>query len=181
MKPFRWMIAMFAVLVVVAPATATPVSAATTDPPFSVLSTQRGPEDRLPKSLRDSWGPMGYPKRARYLRRTSDAFRFFIMPGRDRKMCVLGASATDPEVRTLGICGPRSTLIRRPLFITMNRQGEMSRIWGIIRDGFTRVTIGDQRYPIRSNFFAFELPASSTTTVVFTGPHRRRTENITTL
>jgi hypothetical protein len=106
--------------------------------------------------------PLGVPVGA------LDRFQFFVIPGLDQQVCLMGVRGKGAAAESFGGCSPIDVLKRGVIW----RARQDGRVWdvaGLVADGYTRVTVGRRTVPVTNNVFLLRLTGSHFR-VVASGP-----------
>jgi hypothetical protein len=135
-------------------------SAAGVRPPGPVVSVgvlRRPPTVRwLPRELVASFvapvyaAPIGVPVGE------LDGYRFFVIPGKDHEVCLMGLHGRGAAATDFGGCSPLDVLAKGVIWRS-RQDGRVVDVVGLLRDGYTRVTADGQSVPVEHNVFFLHL------------------------
>jgi hypothetical protein len=83
-------------------------------------------------------------------------YRFFLVPGRDRHVCLMGLRGQGRTADDYGVCGTIDMLTTSTIWIS--RTDRRSRyVTGILPDGYSQVTAGGRKTSVESNVFLLQI------------------------
>jgi hypothetical protein len=89
-------------------------------------------------------------------------YEFYLVPGKQNRVCVVGLGSAAQEAKDYGVCGRIGDLVHGVIWVG-RPVGRSTDVVGIVPDGYVSVKAGGRAAPVRNNVFMMR-----------TGPKARR-------